>query len=88
MVVQHEQAGLVDEQSVLGRLEAIHPGASAADLTLAFYEAGAGDPVTCALTHRTAVLDGNQATGLADALLALLRAAAADPDRPLSRLTG
>ena len=86
VVVQHEQADLDGEQGVLGRLEAIHPGASSADLTFAFYEAAAGEPVTCALTHRVAAVDDPAA--LAETVLTVLRAAAADPDRPLSALTG
>lgn len=46
LLVHHEQAGLAAEQGVLGRVEAIHPGSSSADLAVAFDESPGDGPVT------------------------------------------
>ncbi|GHH94042.1 non-ribosomal peptide synthetase [Streptomyces capillispiralis] len=86
MVVHHEQADLERLEGGLGSLRAVPTGSARAELTLGFHEPRDTGPVHCAITHDTAVLGAATARRLADELLALLRAAAADPEQPLSQL--
>ncbi|MFF8034748.1 amino acid adenylation domain-containing protein [Streptomyces sp. NPDC016626] len=86
MVVHHEQADLARLEGGLGTLRAVPTGTARAELTLGFHEPRGAGPVHCALVHNTGLLGAATARRLADGLLALLRNAAADPERPLSEL--
>jgi non-ribosomal peptide synthetase component F len=83
MLVHHEESPLHEVTGVLGQLDAIPTGTAPADLTLSVYEATAAGTVHCELHH----VAGDGAAGrLADDFRAVLAAATADPEQPLSRL--
>ncbi|WP_338051255.1 amino acid adenylation domain-containing protein [Pseudonocardia acidicola] len=77
LLVHHEEAGMATEQGVLGRLDAVPVGGTAADLTLSFYESAGDAPVHAELTHRLARFDRDTAAGLVEQLLRVLRDATA-----------
>ncbi|NYI04382.1 non-ribosomal peptide synthetase [Allostreptomyces psammosilenae] len=86
MLVHHEAAGLADLDGVPGRLTGVPTGATAADLTVSFYEPRADGPVHCLLVYATDVFERATAVRLVEDLLAILRTVVTDPDRPLSAL--
>ncbi|MFC4853765.1 amino acid adenylation domain-containing protein [Actinophytocola glycyrrhizae] len=67
MLIHHEQATLATTD-----IEAVPTGTSASDLTFAFYEPPAGQPVHCYLHHRTATHSRAAARSMADTLLTIL----------------
>ncbi|MYS25607.1 non-ribosomal peptide synthetase, partial [Streptomyces sp. SID7804] len=86
MVVHHEQADLARLEGSLGSLRAHPTGSARAELTLGFHEPRGAGPVHCAIVHDTGLLGTATARRLADGLLAVLRDAAAAPERRLSDL--
>ncbi|MFJ8039081.1 amino acid adenylation domain-containing protein [Kitasatospora sp. NPDC096147] len=86
MVIHHEAAELAALEGGMGTLEAIPTGWTPAELTLSFHEPRGDGEVHCALIHATDRLGPQKAAALARELLALLRAATADPDLPLTVL--
>jgi amino acid adenylation domain-containing protein len=67
MLIHHEQASLATTG-----IAAIPTGATASDLTLAFYEPPAGQPVHCYLHYRVARHDRTAIEAMAAGLLAIL----------------
>jgi amino acid adenylation domain-containing protein/non-ribosomal peptide synthase protein (TIGR01720 family) len=82
MVVQHEQPELAELEGGIGVLDSVPTGAAQADLVLSFYHPRGAGPVACYLGYP----DPPTAERLAARLLHLVRAAVADPERPLSEL--
>jgi amino acid adenylation domain-containing protein len=81
MIVHHEAARLDALPGAHGRFEPIDVGAAKTDLVLSFYERHDAEPIACALEYAAARFDRPSVERLARELLALLEAAAADPDR-------
>ncbi|MFD6908193.1 amino acid adenylation domain-containing protein [Streptomyces sp. NPDC060077] len=86
MVVHHEQADLAGLEGGLGSLGTVPTGSARAELTLGFHEPRGAGPVHCALLPTTGGRAAATARRLAEELPALLREAAAHPERPLSEL--
>jgi amino acid adenylation domain-containing protein/non-ribosomal peptide synthase protein (TIGR01720 family) len=82
MIVHHEQAGLEAD----GDLTAIPVGTVTADLTLACFEPPDGQPVHCYLHYATDLFDRATVDALGAELIAIVRAAVANPHSPLSNL--
>ncbi|OJF15837.1 non-ribosomal peptide synthetase [Couchioplanes caeruleus] len=87
MIVHHEQADLAGLDGGHGTMQAVPIRATAAELTLSFYEPRGDGAVQCYLEYATDLFDRPTVQRLADDLLGLLAAAAADPDRALSTLS-
>ncbi|MFG3506480.1 amino acid adenylation domain-containing protein [Streptomyces sp. NPDC047821] len=86
MVIHHEQADLDRLEGGMGSFHAVPTGTARTELTLSFYEPQGDGPVHCELIHANSLLGRAKARRLAEELQTLLRAAAADPDQPLSEL--
>ncbi|GGQ63079.1 non-ribosomal peptide synthetase [Couchioplanes azureus] len=87
MIVHHEQADLAVLEGGHGSLQPVPIRATAAELTLSFYEPRGDGAVQCYLEYATDLFDRATVQRLAGDLLDLLAAAAADPDRTLSHLS-
>ncbi|WP_232376105.1 non-ribosomal peptide synthetase [Amycolatopsis aidingensis] len=86
MMVHHEQADMAELTGGHGSFGALPTGRTDAELTLSSYEPRAGGPAHCELIYTTDRFDRATVQGLVEHLLAVLRAATADPTRPLSTL--
>ncbi|SFB60741.1 non-ribosomal peptide synthase domain TIGR01720/amino acid adenylation domain-containing protein [Amycolatopsis marina] len=87
LVVHHEQARLTELGGGAGAFDSVLTGALRAELTLSFYEPRGEGPVRCELIYAAGLFEQTTIRRLAEELLAVLAAATANPESPLSELT-